>query len=123
MKYRTIIELICEASSKDDAINIAGDYLSGDVEFGVQMKCRSVSLWAHKMKKYAASCAILFLVVSTLFLKISSMDDTGKICVLASGNSHGAYTVVPALKTKHEVDFKKEWDEKTDEVVMDFLKD
>ena len=38
MKYRTIIEVICEAQDKDDAYNIAGDYLRGHVEF-VVLRC------------------------------------------------------------------------------------
>ena len=35
MKYRTVIELICEATNEEEAINTAGDYLRGDVDFGV----------------------------------------------------------------------------------------
>ena len=123
MKYRTVIELICEASSKEDAVNVAGEYLKGDIEYGVDMRCQTLSIFTHKMKKYAASCAILLFAFSTLFLKIASLDDKAEVATLVSGKSHDVYTVVPALKTKDEVEFKEEWDEKKEEVVMDFLKD
>ena len=32
------------------------------------------------------------------------------------------YTIMPALKTKHKSDFKKEWTKKKEEAVLDFLK-
>ncbi len=123
MKYRTVIELICEASDREEATNISGEYLRGNIDFGVEMRCQAVTLRAHRMKKYTASCAILLLAFSALFLKIQSATSDAKIPALASGDYQGTYTVVPALKTKHKADFKEEWDEKKDETVLKFLKD
>ena len=123
MKYRTVVELICDASDKEEAINIAGEYLKGEIDFGVDLRCTAVSLWAHRMKKYTASCAILLLMFSTLFLKVQSLSDGTKIPVFTSGDCHNTYTVQPALKTTTEEEFKKEWEEKKGEAVLDYLKD
>lgn len=122
MKYRTVIELICDAADREEASNIAGDYLKGEVDFGVDMRCSTASLWAHRVTKYAASSALVLLVFSTLLFKVTPIG-------VESGNStssrigfQNTYTVMPALKTKHKADFKKEWEQKKDEAVLDFLK-
>ena len=64
----------------------------------------------------------MLLVFSTLLFKVTPIG-------VESGNStssrigfQNTYTVMPALKTKHKADFKKEWEQKKDEAVLDFLK-
>ena len=122
MKYKTTIQVICEASDREEALNIAGEYLRGDIDFGVDMQCQSISLAAHRVKKYAAACLAFFLVFAALLLKIEpvSMEsgNTGKGFVALSNT----FTVTPLLKTKHASAFKKEWEEKKHEAVIDFLK-
>ena len=41
MKYKTIIEVITEADDPQDAADVAGDYLRGFIDSGVQMKCQT----------------------------------------------------------------------------------
>ena len=38
MKYRTTIEIVSEARDKHEAMEIVGEYLSGNISSGVQMK-------------------------------------------------------------------------------------
>ena len=46
MKYRTVIEVVTEAKDKSEAIEIVGEYLSGDILSGVQMTVgREMWVW------------------------------------------------------------------------------
>ena len=42
MKYKTTIRIITQAKDKNEAMEIAGDYLSGDLVSGIDMDCRTV---------------------------------------------------------------------------------
>ncbi len=122
MKYRTVIELICDATDKEEASNIAGEYLKGELDFGVNMRCKTSVLSTHRIVKYGASCLIALMIFSTLLLNVmllgGSSDDRSK----AVGAFNNTYTVMPALKTKHTVEFKKEWEEKKDEAILEYIK-
>jgi hypothetical protein len=122
MKYRTIIELICEASDKDEAFNIAGEYLKGEMDFGVEMGCKTVSLWAHRVKKCAAYTIAVFFVFSALILKVTPLGGDEKIRDSVRPGIGNTYTIMPELKTKHRSDFKKEWENKKQEAILEFLK-
>ena len=39
MQYKTVIEIICEAVDDHEALDIAGEFLKGDLEAGVEMRC------------------------------------------------------------------------------------
>ncbi|MFC1570762.1 hypothetical protein ACFL4E_03155 [Candidatus Omnitrophota bacterium] len=122
MKYRTVIELICDASDREEASNIAGDYLKGEVDFGVEMNCKTASLWSHRVTKYAVSSALVLLVFSTLLLKVTPISVEDSKTASSRFGFQNTYTVMPALKTKHKADFRKEWEQKKDEAVLEFLK-
>ena len=122
MKYRTVLELVCDAPSTEEASNLAGDYLKGEVDFGVEMKCKTVSLVAHNVKKYTVCSIIAALIFSTLLLKVTPLGGEEKICNSSRIGFRGTYTVTPALKTKHKADFKKEWLKRKEEAVLDYIK-
>ena len=122
MKYRTVIELICDASDSEDAINTAGDYLKGEVDFGVEMRCEAVSLWAYRVKKYAAASVVTVLVFSTFLLKVTPIAGNEKTGVSARLGFRNTCTIMPALKTKNGSDFKTEWEKKKEEAVLEYLK-
>lgn len=124
MKYRTVIELICNASDKDEANSIAGDYLKGDIDFGVEMKCRTESLAGYNVLKYAASTALILILIATFSFKMTPVSMEGE-----SGSKGGyrvafqdTHTVMPELKTKHREDFKQEWQERKDDAILEYLK-
>jgi len=122
MKYRTVLELICDAADAEDASNMAGDYLRGEIDFGVTMKCKTRSLRSHRVRKYTVSSLIAILTFSTLLLKVTPIGDVEKTHGSVQPGFRSTYAVMPALKTKHRVDFKKEWAEKKSEAVMEYLK-
>ena len=51
MKYRTVVELICEGKDAEEAYHTAGEYLRGNVDNGVDMKCRTRPLRRLKIKQ------------------------------------------------------------------------
>ncbi|MFH1847256.1 MAG: hypothetical protein ABH869_06865 [Candidatus Omnitrophota bacterium] len=123
MRYRTVIELVCDASDKDDASNIAGDYLKGDLDFGVDMKCKTTSLMAHKVKKYMALGAIAFVLFAALVIKTTPFGCENN-CKSGenAGRFYSSYTIMPSLKTQDEETFKKEWRKSKDEAMIRYLK-
>lgn len=122
MKYRTVIEVICEAQDKDDAYNIAGDYLRGQVDVGVEMRCKTTKLWEHKIAKYSVMCVITLAIFSALLINVSPLGGDETVRESSTIGMSGTFTIMPELKTKHRADFKKEWETKKDEVVRKYLK-
>lgn len=122
MKYRTVIELICEASSREEASNIAGEYLKGELDFGVSMKCRSQRLTNHKVIKYGIACALCLVIFSSMMFKVTMLGSDEKVKSSIGRNIYNTYTIMPALKTKHRAEFKKEWDEQKEKAVLEYLK-
>ena len=122
MKYRTLIEIVCDASDKEEATNIAGDYLKGDIDFGVTMKSETVPLVSHRIRKYSAAVIFIFIVASTLLLKVSPVSVAFSTKAPCYQNFENAFTILPALKTRYRPDFKEEWEKKKDEAVLDYLK-
>ena len=122
MKYRTMIEVISEASDVEDATNIAGEYLKGDIDFGVQMRCKTVSLRSHRAKRYAARGAIAVVMLTMLFLTGISVGGGEKILGSQRMGISNTCTIMPALKTKHRDAFKAEWKAKKDQAVLEYIK-
>ncbi|MFH1837014.1 MAG: hypothetical protein ABH862_02710 [Candidatus Omnitrophota bacterium] len=122
MKYRTVIEIICDAADSEDASNIAGDYLKGEIDFGVEMKCKTISQWSYRMKRYTAVCAAVFMVFSALLFRVVPVEDseTGKVSQRLAFKD--TYTVTPELKTKNKAAFKEKWEKKKDEAVLEYIK-
>lgn len=122
MKYRTVIELICDASDKEEAANTAGEYLRGKVDFGVEMKCTATSLWAHRMKTYAAASIVTFFIFSTLLLNVSMVGSGERLKGQKGSFLPGTCTVTPALRTNEGSGFKEEWEAKKNEAVLEYIK-
>jgi hypothetical protein len=122
MKYRTVIEVICDAEGKDEATNIAGEYLRGQVDYGVEMNARTDLLWSHNVKKYALSTIIIAVMFLTMTVKIGPIGSLSENKADSSRAICNTYTIMPVLKTKHKSDFRKEWTQKKEEAVLDFLK-
>ena len=100
MKYKTIIELICDAADKEDAFHIAGEYLRGEVESGVEMKCKAITLRTQRMLiSGVVSVLVLFFFSSFAGMIVREKnDDLKKISNMLLSNT---CTIQPVLKTKH----------------------
>ena len=123
MKYRTIIELICDAANKDEALDVAGEYLRGKMDFGVSMKCNAVDLRKHRIIKYAVTTVTTVVFFSLLLCRFVPVERNEADMRGQNLISFGpTCTVVPALKTETDAGFKKDWEEKQNEAVLDYLK-
>ena len=106
MKYKTTIEITTDADSKEEALEIAGEFLSGNISSGVDMKYLSRPV--HNNRMYVSVAAVVALV-GFLFVAMVCNKPTQ----IMGGVFQSLNAVQPPLKTSaisaNSVDFKKEW--------------
>ena len=107
MQFKTTIKLITEAKDKNEAMEIAGEYLSGNLTTGVEMELRTAPLHSNMRRVGFAlviSSILLLLVVHLSYVKHPQ-------CIIQ--NLPGDSVIQPPLKTssadKSYSDFQKEW--------------
>lgn len=119
-KYLTKIEITSEARNKDEAMEIVGDYLSANIVSGIEMKC--ITKPVHFYDHAAAKTIALIVLVTIGFLSGITMKGQQNF---AANNCQTAAVQVP-LKTcdynKNDAFFKKEWEEKQNTEVLNFIK-
>jgi len=81
MRYRTVIEIICEEIDAENALHTAGEYLRGNIETGVVMNCKTSSWNLHLAKRLCLSGLILALLSSTFFFSVTRLEGKN-ICEL-----------------------------------------
>lgn len=119
MKYKTNIEITSEAANKDEAMEIAGDYLSGNIAFGIDMKyaTRPVRFYNNPAAKVVAVALLMTMVFFSGVKAKPQQNFSVNMCQVAA--------VTPPLKTsdanKNDMRFKKEWQQKqTTEAILFF---
>jgi len=123
VKYKTIIELVCDAKDEEDASYTAGEYLRGTIDTGVNMRSRTIDLAKMRLVKCGISMCLLVLLVSVLTFNATVLDGAGKGSRVRSLRLPEMCTVQPVLKTSTRSAFKKNWEEKKKDFVLDRLKD
>ena len=119
-KYKTKIEITSTAENKDEAIEILGDYLSGNIASGIDMKCstRQVRFYDHSAAK-VMSIALL-LSMGFLFNVKTARKENMNI-----GTCQTAAVQAP-LNTSNisrdEAKFKREWEDKQTREALNFIK-
>lgn len=120
MKYKTNIEITSDAANKDEAMEIVGDYLSGNVASGIDMKCATRPVRFYNSTAAKASVVILLVTIgffSGVKVKPHQNFVTGT-CQMAA--------VTPPLKTsdagKSDMNFKREWQDKQTTEVINYIK-
>lgn len=116
MKYKTIIEITTEAKDKHEAMDIVGEFLNGDIENGVSMRCRTLPLNPYVLLRVGAflvlSCAVLGMV-SLRYFKDSA------------GIFHGVKNVSAVqapLKTSKSEAFRRQWQQEGAKKVFEYIK-
>ena len=116
MKYKTVIEITADADNKDEASEIAGEYLSGNIHSGVSMKCSTRPASSYK-RNIVSVVMVMVLFVIGVFSTISTKP-AQNLAFTISGNS----AIQPPLKTdKKNVDFKKEWQDRQVKEVLQYF--
>ena len=106
MKYKTTIELIAEAETEHEAVDIAGEFLRGNIESGVDMKCRTKPVKASALVRIA----VLFILISVAFGATLFKYSHGPSDAFVSQRNFGA--IQPPLKTCSHNAFGESWKEK-----------
>ena len=108
MKYKTTIEIVAEAEDRDEAMEIAGEYLSGNLISGVDMRCVTKPVYRSNIVGVVAiSLAIVAgILVGSHFKHPQSMIQT----------IPGASAIQTPLKTSavtySNPGFKEEWQDR-----------
>ena len=107
MRYRTVIEVITEAKDKSEAMEIVGEYLSGDVLSGVEMKYSTRSVNGVKKAAITITALSLILVAGIVSMYMVKPIGTG------APSSPGMSAVQPLLQTQplhvRDAQFKSQW--------------
>ena len=119
-KYKTNIEITSPASDKNEAMEIVGDYLSGNIVSGIDMRCTTKQV--HFYDNSAAKAVAVVLLVGMGFLfAVKTTPQTH----LNFGTCQMA-AIQPPLKTsnvvKSEAKFKQEWQDKQTREALNFIK-
>jgi len=110
MKFKTTIKIITNAANKDEAADMAGEYLSGNVTGNVRMTCKTApALDAKKCAAIASVFIFVFVGVAAFGLHMKTTAGTPQV-------GAGFSAVQPPLKTavtaSKDEKFKNEWQER-----------
>ena len=116
MKYQTVIKIFTDAESEHEAIDIAGEFLRGNLETGVRMKCCTRPLKPYRLFQVSALLLLIF-----AFIGIASLGcfKTGAIPFSGSKNTSAFQ---PSLKTSQTPEFKEAWQEEKNKKVLEYIK-
>lgn len=107
MKYRTTIEIVSEAKDKNEAMEIVGEYLSGNITSGVRMKCLTDPVNSYT-RIIVTTLLFLALLGGSILSAIYTKPGAGTL-----SSTPGVSAIQPPLKTsaadKKSMNFKKEW--------------
>lgn len=120
MKYKTVIEIVTDASDKDEAVEIVGDYLSGNLASGVSMKCRTAPARRYNRCVVSVVAVLLLIAAGTIPALYSRQASNSAPSFIGSG------AVQPPLKTavdnKNQTEFKKDWQNRQTKTALNFIK-
>ncbi len=120
MKFKTTIHITAEAKDKNEAMEIAGEYLSGHLATGVDMKVRTSPV--RNNGKYATVAIVALIVVGIFAIHSSDPRQPHNFAPSVPGNS----VIQPPLKTSSSAGksahFKDEWRSKHAKEALDSIK-
>lgn len=119
MKFKTTIEIVTEAEDRDEALHLAGEYLSGYLDSGVDMKFATRAISPYK-KVYITVTAISLLLAITVFSLIRTF-----VPQTFDRSTAGINAVQPPLRTSivmpNDIQFKKEWENRHNTAALNRL--
>lgn len=106
MKYRTTIQLITEASDKNEALDIASEYLAGNISSGVDLRWSARPAY-HNVVKVAGAVTVAAMVMIAVVVVPQARQAIG-----VNPSAPATSAIQPPLKTSADrlsAEFKKEW--------------
>lgn len=121
MKFKTTIQITTDAADKNEAMEIVGEYLSGNLISGIDMKCKTHPAVNHSGALIVASIVCLIFIGGLVFSINGRHNPAGPMSYV-----QGLSAIQPPLKTS-SVDrdgsrFKKEWQNKQSHKILDYIK-
>lgn len=121
MKFKTTIQIITEAQDRDEAQEIAGEYLSGNLMSSVEMRCRTSRARDYKKCAGIIATAISVVIIVGLISVFQLKSSQGNV-----QNSFSFNAIQPPLKTQgldnKDSQFKKEWQSRQAKQALDLIK-
>jgi hypothetical protein len=109
MRYKTKIEIITEAADKNEAVELVGEYLSGNIINGVDMRCTTKPANSHIVKVAVSVSAISLLILFSVVLFSGTRSPQALLPGITASDA-----CQPPLKTsavdKNSAKFKKQWE-------------
>jgi len=120
-KYRTVIELVTEAEDRNEATDIAGEYLRGTLSSGIYMKCTTKPVSNYQRVVVLTAIAVFFVASAVLSHNTvkDSQDINGAQCIV------GINACQPVMETSRSDAggaFKDKWQEKETEKAIEYIK-
>jgi len=120
MKYKTTIQITTEAADKNEALEIVGEYLSGNLISGIEMKCRTAPAVNYKGSLVIAT-AFSFIIITSVIIATHIKSSAN----LIQGTS-GISAIQPPLKTSYpegqNANFKRDWQSRQTKKALDYIK-
>ena len=114
MKYKTVIELITDGDTADEAIDRAGEYLRGTYHPDLPLKVKTQNMASRNLRVLSYTICICFLIACFSFTWFSVGRSFEKF-VTNKDKAVETYAVHPRsnIDTSHKTGkaFKKSWDE------------
>ena len=108
MKYKTVIEITSEAPCQSEALDIAGEFLKGNLEQGISMRCKSVPVLPRKLLKASILLLVLLGLSTIAGLLAGNTKEEASFPAIARRLS----AIQPPLKTSSITGFKDDWRQK-----------
>jgi hypothetical protein len=121
MRFRTTINIIAEAQDKNEAMEIAGEYLSGNLTSGVEMKFHTAPVRSNG-RAFAGIALAVALIFGLSIFQLSHIKHSQS----SAQNLPGENVIQPPLATsptdrKHS-DFRKEWQARHAQEALNYIK-
>jgi hypothetical protein len=120
MKFRTTINIITDAEDKNEAMDIAGEYLSGNINTGVDLRLRTSPVRGNV--KRAGTIIAAAVIIGLMIIPAARVKHHSSFPQNLPGDS----VIQPPLKTSaidaKPADFKREWRSKHAQEALSSLK-
>jgi len=117
MKFRTVIEVITDADNKIEATDIAGEFLKGEFETGVKMKCHTMPTKQHLLIRSGLLLSSVLFIAGMVSFGLTHNHSQ------SVARANGVSACQPPLKTGRIMGFKEEWRDENNKKTLDNSKE
>ena len=116
MRYKTTIHIIADARDRNEAVEMADEYLAGHLSSGIDMRCSTKPAY-HNTVKVVSAVAVSALVLLAVLIAPQARHATGVLSTAADASA-----IQPPLKTSEKAAFRVKWQEEGAKKVLEYIK-